>query len=329
MSKHAAKKKSPVKLLIILVLVLIALYSGFQILKAAFPSPSEEEPEYNSQVITRGGIDYFPRQDITVFMLLGIDQFGPVQASESHLNEGEADVVVLAVFDEKDKAYRLLILNRDTMVEMPVLGVGGQQAGTARGQLALSHTYGTGLEDSCENTRQAVSDLLLGAVVDYYISMNMDAISILNDAVGGVKVTVTDDFSFVDPSIPMGETVLRGSQALSFVQGRKNVGDQLNLSRMERHRSYMNGFMEAWKAKSQQNSDFLFSTYDSVDEYLVSDCSFASLSALMNRYEGYPLAETLSLEGKNSEGDGITEFYADEEALEKLALRLFYAPVGQ
>ena len=55
---------------------------------------------------------------------------------------------------------------------------------------------------------------LPGLIIDYYVSMNMDAIGILNDAVGGVRVLVEDDFSEVDASIPMGITRLEGRQAL-------------------------------------------------------------------------------------------------------------------
>jgi LCP family protein required for cell wall assembly len=121
----------------------------------------------------------------------------------------------------------ILYLNRDTMVQMPVLGLGGKEAGSVRAQLALAHTYGNGLEESCENTRRTVSDFLNGISIDYYISMRMDAIAMLNDAVGGVTVLVEDDFSQVDSSIPKGLVTLRGEQALNFVRSRKDLGDQL------------------------------------------------------------------------------------------------------
>ena len=41
------------------------------------------------------------------------------------------------------------------------------------------------------------------------------AVTILNDAVGGVTVQVQDDFSTVDASIPVGIVQLKGQQALS------------------------------------------------------------------------------------------------------------------
>ena len=42
------------------------------------------------------------------------------------------------------------------------------------GQLALAHTYGSGEEDSCENTVLAVENLLYGVGIDHYVSLTMD-----------------------------------------------------------------------------------------------------------------------------------------------------------
>ena len=325
MSKRRTKN-SPVLIIIILLLVAVLIYSGFRVIDSFVSSGNvETESISSSKTITRDGIQYYPRQDITVLMILGIDERGEVKASESYNNKGEADMVALAVFDEADKSYSILLLNRDTMVDVPVLGVGGKSAGTAYEQLALAHTYGSGLEDSCENTKKAVSDFLYGLSVDYYLSMNMDAIAILNDAVGGVKVNVTDDFSSFDSSIPMGETVLKGEQAITFVQTRKDMGNQMNISRMERHKAYMSGFMSALNDKLQESDSFIIDTFDSVDEYMVTDCSVNTLSTLINRYSDYTLKEIVSPQGENVMGDSYMEFYADEDALDELILNLFYS----
>ena len=71
------------------------------------------------------------------------------------------------------------------------------------------------------------------------------SVKVLNDAVGGVNVLVSDDFSEVDPSIVQGEMILRGDQALTFIRARKDVGTQLNVSRMERQQVYMKSFFNA------------------------------------------------------------------------------------
>ncbi|MBQ8833652.1 MAG: LCP family protein [Oscillospiraceae bacterium] len=326
MKKHK-HGKDLVFLAVILILVLVMLYSGLQILESTvLRTGTETAGNAVSKTITRDGVDYFPRQDITVVLVMGIDQYGQVADSETYSNQGASDMNMLLIFDEANETCSVLHLNRDTMVEMPVLGIGGRKAGTYYGQLALSHTYGTGLADSCENTRETISGLLYGIRIDYYVAMNMDAIAILNDAVGGVTVNVTDDFSQVDPTIGKGQVTLMGQQAINFVRTRKDVGDQLNLSRIERHKEYIDSFVEAFRARQEQETEFIMTAYEEVAPYLVTDCSANAISGMVERYGEYQVAEVVSPDGENVMGEEYFEFYLDEEKLDALILRLFYAP---
>jgi LCP family protein required for cell wall assembly len=259
-------------------------------------------------------------------LVMGIDQSGPAVDSGSYRNPGAVDVAMLLIFDEKMGDCSILYLNRDTMVQMPVLGLGGKEAGSVRAQLALAHTYGNGLEESCENTRRTVSDFLNGISIDYYVSMRMDAIAMLNDAVGGVTVLVEDDFSQVDSSIPKGLVTLRGEQALNFVRSRKDLGDQLNVSRIERQKTYIQGFTDAFRAAMDSDAEFVVRTYDAVSPYLVTDCSVNTISGLLSRFEGFEIREIVTPAGQNLRGEEYYEFHADEEKLDALILRLFYAP---
>ena len=211
------------------------------------------------------------------------------------------------------------------MVKMPVLGLGGKPAGSRYAQLTLSHTYGSGLHDSCENVRKTVSDLFNGLRIDYYLSMNMDAISRLNDAVGGVTVHVTEDLSSVDPTISMGEQTLNGTQAVNYVRARKEVGNQLNTSRMERQSKYMKGFLNAVWSTLDESETFIYSVYEDVDDYIVTDCTLASLSSLLTRYREYTLNDVITLKGENVLNDSYMEFHLDKEALDQLMLELFYS----
>ncbi len=312
---------------VLLLLVLVMLYSGLQILESTVlrPNPGDVD-DYVSKTITRNGVDYFPRQDITVVLVMGIDQNGKVADSQSYNNKGAADMVMVLMLDDTKKECTALHLNRDTMMKIPVLGIGGKPAGSIYGQLALSHTYGSGLADSCENTKKAVSDFLYGLEIDYYVSMNMDAIAILNDAVGGVTVNVVHDFSQVDPTIGMGQVKLMGQQAINFVRTRKDVGDQLNLSRIERQEAYIDGFLEAFRAKRKEQPDFMLEAYEDVADYLVTDCSAKTINSLVNRYAEYDIVEVVSPAGRNVMGEEYFEYHVDEKALDELILRLFYAP---
>ena len=310
-----------------LILVGIVLYSGLRYLESTVFYKEQPEPvRQSTRTITRDGVDYYPRQDITTLLFMGIDEYGPAQDSMSYNNPGESDVVLLVVFDEAEKAYNILALNRDTMVEMPILGLGGKRAGTKVAQLALSHTYGSGLQDSCENVKETLAMLLGDSFVDYYISMNMDAIAILNDAVGGVTVTVEEDFSDVNSGITKGILTLRGEQALDYVRVRKNLGDQKNITRMKRQEEYVNGFLTALSGKSDGNTEFLLSVYEKLAPYLVTDCSFNTFSALMERYQGFTLGDTMTPEGENIIANGFYEFHLDEAKMDALILELFYRP---
>ena len=74
--------KKAIVLCVVLVLVLVAMLGGLRILESTvFSSP--EETVVASKTVTKDGIDYFPRQDITVVMALGIDERGPVVSRQS------------------------------------------------------------------------------------------------------------------------------------------------------------------------------------------------------------------------------------------------------
>lgn len=310
---------------VLLILLVVLLYSGLRILESTVLLDKQDPTEGTKKTITVNGIEYFPRQDITVLMVLGIDKQGVMESSGYYRNDGDADVVMLLVLDETESKCDVLVLNRDTMLDMSVLGVRGEQAGTAYGQLALAYTYGTGMEDSCENVKRTVSSFLLGANIDYYVSMNMDAIAILNDAVGGVTVEVTEDFSKVDPTIGQGTVTLLGQQAVSYLQTRKNVGDQLNISRLERHKVYMNGFFQSLKETKQNTPDAITDAYAEVQPYIVTDCSVNMVTMLMSRLSNYEFGSIYAPKGENVMGEEYYEFHADEDDVTALALKLFFS----
>ena len=310
---------------ILLLLLLAILYSGLQILEATVLHPDREQGELATEkTIQKDGVDYFPNQDQIVMMVLGIDRSGPVESSRYFRNPGVADSILLLIFDERREECTLLNLNRDTMVHMDVLGVRGEYAGTAYGQLALAYTYGEGLKDSCENVKSTLEKFLHGLTIDCYVAMHMDALPILNDAVGGVTVTVEEDFSLVNPTITLGEVTLKGDQVTDFLRSRKDVGDELNTTRMARQSQYVERFLEALGEKKYRDVHFFADIYEDITPYIVTDCSVETLSGMLSRYAGYTLKEIVSPEGESIEAKGHKEFHVDKEKLEALILRLLY-----
>lgn len=324
MSKTA--KKKIVCCCIILILVLVMIFVGLPILESSLYSGNDSGDVPVSKTITRDGVDYFPRQDITVMMVLGIASQDAAADSSKYDHTGLCDMAMLLIFDQTNEHLRILSLNPDTVMHMSTSGTGETQTEPVSTPLALVHSYGSDPEDSCEHTRKTVSDFLYGIEIDHYLALDLEAIGLLNDAVGGVTVTVEDDFSQVDPSIEKGIVTLRGDQAITYIRSLQNMGDQANASRMKRHQQYVQGFLKAFRAKAQEDTGFLLSAFEEASPYLVSDSSVLTLAGFVTRYSEYDLVEIVSPEGERILNTERTEFHADETQLDALILRLFYAP---
>lgn len=270
--------------------------------------------------IRYNGVLYEFREDVSSYLFLGIDND---TAEETGLQNtgGQADVLLLLVLDKAEKTYTLLQLNRDTICSVDTLGMGNEILGTASMQLCLSHTYGDGGEASAENTLRAVSRLLYETPIDGYMAVGMDAMPLLNDAVGGVTITLTEDFSAVDPAMTPGTTLtLTGDQAYAYLRYRFDIGDGTNLSRMQRHRTYLAAFMD----KIQTDEVPLNTLYETVKPYSQTNITGAALNDLYAAAQDYTNQGILTPDGTTAVVDDLNEFYVNDDDLAALVLSLFY-----
>lgn len=286
-------------------------------------------PVDDREITYYNGTAYAKREDLETVLLLGVDKFAG-ETPEGYLNNQQADFLLLLVLDEENETCTPIQLNRDTMTQIQILGVTGEPAGTFTGQLALAHTYGSGEEDSCENTVLAVENLLYGVGIDHYVSLTMDGVALLNDLVGGVPVEVLDDFSGIDDSLVQGEAVtLKGQQALTYVRSRGGLEDSSNLHRMERQRQYLSALQQQLKAAVQQEDGFTLDALLQLNEYMVSDCTVNQLSDLGDSLAAYQVSDILTTPGDAQEGEEFMEFTVDEDALQQLVMDVFYEPVEE
>lgn len=292
-------------------------------------SVEADAPVDDREITYYNGTAYARREDLETVLLLGVDKFEG-ETPEGYLNNQQADFLLLLVMDKQHETCTPIQLNRDTMTQIRILGVTGEPAGTTTGQLALAHTYGSGEEDSCENTVLAVENLLYGMEIDHYVSLTMDGVALLNDLVGGVTVEVLDDFSGIDDSLVQGETVtLKGQQALTYVRSRGGMEDSSNLRRMERQRQYLAALQQQLKAAVQQEDGFTLDALLQLNEYMVSDCTVEQLSDLGDSLAAYQVSDILTTPGDAQEGEEFMEFTVDEDALQQLVMDVFYEPVEE
>lgn len=281
------------------------------------------EPELKE--VLYQGETYRQRPDLKTYLLMGIDSGGEVKDTGSYEGGGQADVQMVLVVDDANQTWQVLQINRDSIVEVPILGVQGQVIGFEEEQIALAHYYGDGEKSSCENTALAVSMLLDDQTIDGYFAMNMDAVGLLTDLVGGVELTVTSDFSAIDPSLVQGETVtLHGDKALTYVRSRHNIDDETNIARMVRQRQFLAALEEKLK---QQDSQFAAKVYDALHDYMVTDIGSKTASKIGEKLKQYKELELLTIAGENIIEDEHWAYHLDATSLQKTILQLFYQKV--
>ena len=227
-------------------------------------------------------------------------------------------------------AYTFLIkVSCGSMPQLEHLILQFQKLGTKEMQISLAHGFGDGKEESCEYARQAAEGLLQDESIDFYLAMNLDGISTLNDLAGGVTVTLEDDFSEIDPAMTKGATLtLQGDQAETFVRSRMTVGDGTNESRMKRQEEFLSQLAVQLGQKVRASEQFTADLYDELQPYLVTDMARGRIINEVWNARDYTLEPALELTGEHKiADDGFTEFYPDAGSVEQAVLELFWEPV--
>lgn len=315
----------------IAVLVSVLYIIGRQIESANY---EETRGDLSDRIDTRtiveyGGQSYAYRSNLLTVLFMGIDKVETNQSSEFR-NNGQADFLQLFIIDSDTKQITRLAIDRDTMTEITTLGILGNVSGTRRAQIALSHAFGNSGAQSCELTMEAVQRLLSGVQIDFYVALGLDSISALNDAVGGVTVTLQDDFTSQDPAMARGETLLlTGEQAELFVRGRMDIGDGSNTARMRRQEVYMSALLEKMEASISQSTDNAATLYDVMTPYMVTNMNRGRMINEVNKASGYASAGApLTIPGEHAvAADGFMTFSPDENALIQLVMDTFFEKI--
>lgn len=330
MRKRARLRKRDILVIIsVALLVFVGLYFGAQWLedRNAKPEPrGDYQLRYEDEQVTVKGVKYRQKKNLTTLLFMGIDRASDDEQGVGNRNGGQADFLRLIVIDQADKTISQIQIDRDTMTPITVLSVLGNRSGTRTLQICLSHGYGDGKEQSCQFTVDAVANMLFNVPINGYIAMNLDGINVLNDALGGVTVTLEDDFSHIDPAMTKGKTLtLMGEQAEIFVRSRMSMEVGTNEARMIRQQQYLSQMMDLLHEKVTADSEFVGKLFDDLSPYLITNVSRAQMindAWISRNYERKPLYVP---EGTHAIGaDGYLEFHVDEDALEQLVLELFY-----
>ena len=279
------------------------------------------EPDWHeTKTYEYKGETYTENRNVRSYLFIGSDTYEEVNDGQGG-NGSRGDASFLVVVDDEHKTWRILIFDRDSMVKMNTYNSDGVMVGISTAQLTLSHIFGT-WDDGARNMMDAVSRLLWNQRIDGYFDMNMAAIPILNDAVGGVTVKIESDFSQIDPTLVMGETItLHGKQAEHFVRSRWYIDGGTNEDRMKRQRTYLSAL---GKKVQELSSEEVNDIYGKLMDNSVTNMQVGDFVNLAQTVKDYERLEDLQMDGIHTVNDNFMEFYIDEDSLTQVILELFY-----
>lgn len=289
---------------------------------------SRETAESQSQAIDHtiqwNGKKYTYNRNLTNVLFLGIDKSDSLGAEYAPGDAGQADCIMLLSLDSETKQGKILQINRNTMTSLDIYDAYGNFLRSEDGQLALQYAYDIGGESSCWATKKTVGELLFGLEIDGYFSMDMDAIALINDAVGGVDVTMKEDYTQIDSSYTKGSTIhLDGEAAQRFIRYRDINEFNSVEGRMHRQTEYITALISTLRKSESQKLYDIISPY--LGDQILTDLNADELNALSG-YE-YLTDQVQYLPGEMEQGQVYEEYYVDENALQDLIIQTFYTEV--
>ena len=283
----------------------------------------ENTEDTQGQYITYNGKKYEKNPDVKAVLFLGVDKESDAMLAKTPGESGQSDSMNLLVMNTEEKTAQFLQISRDTMTQIDVYDISGNQLTTEEGQIALQYAYGDGKEKSCRLTSEKVSELLYGIDIDNYFSLTVEGIAVAADALGGIELTVPEDYTYIDPAFRKGATItLKGEQAETYVRKRDMSNLEGNNDRMERQSQFMKVLMDELRAIDRDTQ--YMSLYNQISSYLVTNMTADEMKSLAE----YKVSdEFVKLPGTFTEGDGHAQFHPDEEKLKDLVMKWFYKPI--
>ena len=289
---------------------------------SSVPGTTEADVDW-STTVEQDGVLYRLNPDLQTVLFLGADDGGATLPGVAPGEGRRADAIFLLLLDNAKQEIRLLAISRDTIADIDVYDPNGDYAFTVPNHITMQYFYGDSAARSCYLMKRAVSRLLYGMRIDGSLALNANGIVTIVDQLGGLTVTMPEDYTQIDPRYQAGvQLTLTGSEAERLMRYRDTSAHGSNEDRVERQVR----LIKALVTKLQANTGLrrLEELLKSAGDDVCSDLDAETLKKLVS-YRLNP--DTLTLPGNVVVGEEHDEFYVDDSALRKLLIELYYQPV--
>lgn len=231
----------------------------------------------------------FEEKDPISILLMGVD--------EREGDSGRSDALILMTVNPNTKTTQMVSIPRDTRTE--IVGKGKQDK--------INHAYAFG------GTEMAIKTVehFLDVPVDYFVKINMESFKDTVDAVGGVEVNNTLNFSYGGFDFPEGKVTLDGEKALAYTRMRyeDTRGD---FGRQERQRQVIEAVIK--KGANISSITKFGDMFGVVRDNVKTNLTFDEMWDIQANYKtAAQNLEQFQVEGDGDTIDGIYYYIVPEE----------------
>ncbi|MDT2822157.1 LCP family protein [Enterococcus devriesei] len=301
--RQGVKKSSPLKKVLLALLgILLAIVLVVVVVGAKMYHDVKSTADDAYETVDRKG-DMTKRQlnlseqEPFSILLLGVDT-GALGRTE----QGRSDTMMVATVNPSTDESLLVSLPRDTYTE--IVGHNTQDK--------MNHAYAFGGAAMSMDTVEKLLDI----PINHYITINMQGIESLVDAVGGIEVNNPFEFRYEGTTFPKGKQELNGETALKYSRMRYDDPNG-DYGRQERQRQIITGV--AKQVLSTQGLTNYQSILTTMGENVKTDLSFEDMRTLMGDYRGaFGNIKSDQMKGEGFMQDGVSYQRIDPTELKRV-----------
>ncbi|MBP1046085.1 LCP family protein [Enterococcus sp. BWM-S5] len=234
-------------------------------------------------------------------LLMGIDT-----GTDGRVDQGRSDTMMVATVNAEDNQTTIVSIPRDTYTE--IVGYGTEDK--------INHAYAFGGAAMSMDTVEKMLDI----PIDHYVSINMEGLKELVDAVGGISVSNTLEFTQDDYTFKVGKVDLDGDQALSYSRMRYEDPNG-DYGRQERQRKIVDAIVR--KMLTMSGVSQYQGVLDTLSEHMKTDLSFDDLKTIALDYRSaLGAVKQDQLKGEGFMQDGVSYQGINAEELQRVQTEL-------
>jgi LCP family protein required for cell wall assembly len=231
------------------------------------------------------------------------------------VNDGMTDTIMLGSYDLDVGRVDIISVPRDTYY--------ARKDAHSAAERKINSIYSV---KKAVGTAEAVSDVLQGMPINYYVVVDYDAVRKVVNSMGGVPMDITFHMYYEDPydkpplliDIPKGKQVLNGDKAVEFLRFRKGYPDQ-DIGRIKAQQEFVKSAVR--QALGFSLPKVVTTTLENVD----SDLPLGMAAKLAGKAAGLNSGDVrpVTIPGKSGTRDGLSFWLPDEEGIKEMLMQIY------